>query len=88
MEGSYQLGKRFKNILLVSELIKVLFVASKSILTGLSQGKKKEKTSLFLKRQWGFSEVGGGTAGPQAWEGGIRASFREFARAAARSCCF
>ena len=47
MEGSYQLGKRFKNILLVSELIKVLFIASKSILTGLSQEKKKKTLSFF-----------------------------------------
>ena len=54
MEGSYQLGKRFKNILLVSELIKVLFVASKSILTGLSQGKKKQKKNLsFFKETMG-----------------------------------
>ena len=53
MKGSYQLGKRFKNILLVSESVKVLFVASKSILTGLSQEKTKQNTSLFFKRDNG-----------------------------------
>ena len=41
MEGSYQLGKRFKNILLVNELVKILFIISTSILTGLSQEKNK-----------------------------------------------
>ena len=53
MKGGYQLGKRFKNILLVSESVKVLFVASKSILTGVSQEKTKQNTSLFFKRDNG-----------------------------------